>query len=208
MKNGAFARTGPSAGRRWLRAGRRGLRAGRRGPRAGRGLSLLEVVMALCVLAVIVSIALERMFVYLEFAEKIAMETQVAIMKRALATRAAGYLVKGDFERLDALGNENPFDWMADVPANYAGVQVNPDVDHLPTRIWYYDPERHELAYRPRLRRFLEGEAEDLAEIRFQAVVRLQRPGSTAPNGRGLQELSEITIKPTRAYRWELAPPL
>ena len=173
-----------------------------------RGFSLLELVIALSLIAVLASIALDRMLVYFEYAENVAMETNLAILKRALAMRTAGYLIQGRYDRIAQLATENPMDWLAEPPANYIGEVDYPREADLPRGVWYFDRATRELAYRPKAKRTFEPGPDGNSEVRFRAIVKLAGvPGVAASEDRGLTEVSELTLRPVRPYRWAAQPP-
>lgn len=164
------------------------------------GISLLEIVMALLLVTVLATFAADRTLGYVEYAEKVAMETHIATLKRALAARAAELLVAGKYDTIGSLRDENPIQWLADPPTNYAGLLG--EAASPAEGVWYYDAAAHELVYRPRRRKSFVPGPDGRAEIRFRVEV-LERDKGTNATPR----LASLTIRPTQPYQWAAEPP-
>ncbi len=173
--------------------------------RAGDGFTLFELIIVICVVAVVGSVVLERFLRYQEYAERTAMEQTIAAMRSALALRASAHLVKGGLEGLPALENENPFGWLAQVPGNYRGEIPDAGEVELTPGSWYFDLKTRQLVYVPRLVRFFEPGPGGKAEIRFRTVARIGS-GQAGVRGASFREVSELTVRPVEAYAWRSEP--
>src|SRR6266702_937290 len=72
------------------------------------GLTLVELIVVVCIIALCAVLLLERLRFYQEAAEKAAMEYTVGAVKSALQLRAAAMLLKGQGRNIDSLVNVNP----------------------------------------------------------------------------------------------------
>ncbi|MEX2353005.1 MAG: hypothetical protein WD709_02370, partial [Gammaproteobacteria bacterium] len=140
---------------------------------ADRRLSRLEMVVAVIVLGVIVTVLMQQMLKLFAVAERSFLVSSVTNINTALQYHAAGYALKGDFESLQALQGSNPFafagadpDWLAPgqetalprellaglgsmrVPGNYLGELGNPDPADIEGGRWYFDSSNRVLVYR------------------------------------------------------------
>lgn len=134
-------------------------RAPARSPRrmlAGRvggwqwGYSRFELVCAIIIASVVISILLDRARHFQALAEKHAMEMTIINMRSGLRLQIAGLLIA---ERMDEVGNlvtENPINWLEAPPPNYLGELRNRQRSELPGNTWHFDPGRRELVYIPR----------------------------------------------------------
>src|SRR5437899_1843983 len=89
--------------------------------RAGAGFSLIEFVVVVVVVSIISAILLDRVKFYQEHAEKTTMEATAAAIQAGLHLRMAGYLASGRDRDIAKLADENPMNWLARRPDNYAG---------------------------------------------------------------------------------------
>jgi prepilin-type N-terminal cleavage/methylation domain-containing protein len=165
-----------------------------------RGFSLLELVIVIGVVAVLATIALDRLLRYAEIAEKVQMERTVSVMKSALGLRFAHFYLTGDYARIRNFSQENPFDWLTERLPNYEGALWDPALKDLPPGSWYYDRRRHEAVYYPQRTRYLLGQASD-PRIRF--AVRVEFDSESGPAGPST--LNRLEISPVNPYRWDIA---
>ncbi len=150
-----------------------------------------------CLVGVLAAIALERLLRYQELAEKTAMEQTVGALRSAQVLQVAGRITQGGLASVQTLVNDNPMDWLAQRPANYAGAVFDPAPDQVPRGGWCFDLKRRELVYRPNMTRFFTPAEAGAEQIRFRIVIGLDPPGAAA--GR---QLTELTIAPVRPIRW------
>jgi len=172
-----------------------------RARRVAAGLTLIELVVIVCVVGVLAAILLERLLVYQEIAEKTGVERTLGVLRSAMALRAAALMTGGRFQDIPRLREENPMGWLADRPSNYVGERYAPPADEVPAGSWYFDRLSRELVYRPRIRRHLDVPGDPRQELRFRAVVELE--GVPSATGQRRLEVTELSVAPTRPYRWD-----
>ena len=171
-------------------------------PRGSRraGFTLLELVIVICLVAILASVALERLLRYQEIAEKTAMEATISALRSAQTLQAAARITgSGGLASVATLSNENPFTWLADWPAGYLGALQDPSVAEIPKGSWYFDLKNMELVYHPQYTRFFTPAPGMGNRIRFRVVVRLG--GDEAGKGPP-RELSELSVRPVGSIRW------
>lgn len=174
-----------------------------RAARRSAGLTLVELIVIVCVIGVLAAVLLERVLLYQEIAEKTGMERTVAVMRSAMALKAGGMMLSGRFQEIAQLRDANPMLWLSDRPFNYVGELFDPPPGDVPPGSWYYDRSTRELAYRPRMTRFLDPASDGRLEVRFRAVAELA--GLSGPGGER-SEVQELSVKPSRPYRWTPTP--
>ena len=159
------------------------------------GFSLLELVIVVCVVAVLAGFGLEKMLRYLEEAEKAAMEQTIGNMKSALNLRLATMVVDGTIGKATGLAAENPMDWLASRPENYLGALYDPALDKTAKGNWYFDRQGAILVYLPmRTRHFVVGR-DGKPWIRFAPVIRTREE-------RNRTEVVEVDLHSIQPYNW------
>lgn len=166
-----------------------------------QGFSLLELIVVVCLVAVLVTVLLDRLLRYQELAEKTAMEQTVGVLRSALTLQFAGRVVSGGLSAVGDLSKQNPMDWLAERPSNYVGVRYDPGASDVAKGSWYFDARGNELVYLPRLTRFFAPGPDGKVQVRFRTRVAIG-PGPSVRGAPGLQEASELRIVADPPYQW------
>lgn len=164
--------------------------------RRGRDYSLLELAVAGAILFGVLAVFLDQMRYYQEQAERSAVRSTIARMQSALALRASAELLRGAPERIEALGRENPVDWLAVPPANYAGAYYGEPPERLSGGGWYFDRASGALVYQVWRTGHIEVADREKPDIRFRVAVEYAR------DGQGPRELKRLEIAPLTDVRW------
>ena len=112
-----------------------------------RGFTLFELAVVATVFAILVTVFLSRAGYYQRQAEQVAMTQVLGAMRSSLRVQALQLHMQNKRERLPALALQNPFDWLADKPANYLGEFYAPDLEKLPNGNWLYDRKEQKIIY-------------------------------------------------------------
>jgi prepilin-type N-terminal cleavage/methylation domain-containing protein len=115
--------------------------------RGTRGFSLIELVVALALVAIFAGVLLDRAVYYQELAEKASMEQVAADLRSSVNLRTAELALENRFAELDALVLKNPFDLLVRKPQNYLGVLEEPPADRVIPGNWYFDNKSKEVVY-------------------------------------------------------------
>jgi prepilin-type N-terminal cleavage/methylation domain-containing protein len=165
-----------------------------------RGFTLIELVVSVCVVALLFGVALDRLLRYQELGERAAMEQNLAAINVALNMKFAALVVAGRGAALEKEVGANPVELLARPPENYLGALYDPPADSLPRRSWYFDRASGDLVYVPSRARYLTAPPDAAQGLRFHIVLTELSARSKAE---GLRELRQATIRPRRAYAWE-----
>lgn len=129
------------------------------------GFSLVELAVALVIIAILAAVALHKLAPIQADAERTALENTVGILRSALGINVASYLAKADLQGIQHLTGSNPMELLNEPPKNYLGVlDENSSVED---GNWYFDRKRSELVYRVRHAGVFRGSPGQPAEARF-----------------------------------------
>ena len=140
------------------------------------GFSLIELAVAVAVLAGLLYFLLDRVLYMQEMAEKTEVEETIRSINYGLRLEAASRMARGpDAARL-LLETDNPIKWLGSPPRNYAGEYAKVPKNTQPG-YWYFHPGERQLRYRPNRSERLMVEGEGEKELRFA----VRSDGSTSP---------------------------
>ncbi len=161
------------------------------------GLTLIELIVVVCIIALSAVLLLERLRFYQEAAEKAAMEYTVGAVKSALQLRVAAMLLRGERGNIGSLARANPVEWLMEPPLGYRGEFRAPQPD-VPRGSWYFDATRKELVYVPNLDGHLERLADGSKRLRFRVQISIEpaEPDSERKVFAGMR------VEPVSPYAW------
>lgn len=135
------------------------------------GFGLVDLAVALALLAALLYFLLDRVLYMQEMAEKTEVEETIRSINYALRLEAASRMARGaDLQRMP-LEKENPVKWLQAPPRNYLGEMEKPPA-HARPAYWYFHPGERQLVYRPNRAEHLKVEGLKEKELRF--VVRYE----------------------------------
>jgi prepilin-type N-terminal cleavage/methylation domain-containing protein len=165
-----------------------------------RGFTLFELLVVICIVAVLAQALLSRVAFYQEQAERAAMEQVVAALQSALTLNTASLMTGGRERDAGTLANENPMNWLAKKPANYAGEFFDPAPRTVAPGNWVFDLKSRDLIYVIDRGNFFTPGKEGVQWIRFHVnLVHDYMPGE---GGKKRQMFSGAVIEPVESYRW------
>ncbi|MCC7484194.1 MAG: prepilin-type N-terminal cleavage/methylation domain-containing protein [Burkholderiales bacterium] len=168
----------------------------------GRGFSLFELAVAIAIIAAAATVLLERLRFYQEYAERVAMDATVRLVKTGLQIRLAELIVTNRQAEAVELESEDPTRWLDTRPANYAGEYRRPPRPGA----WYFDAPRRQLVYAVSSGDRLElPDGAGPRELRFQA--RLLRD-AVRTGGTTVLSVTGVTVVPVTPYRWSQYAPV
>jgi general secretion pathway protein G len=169
---------------------------------AARGLTLIELVVVICAVALLYGVALDRLLRYQELAEKTALEQNVAAINVALTLKFGALVVRGRGAAIAQEVGRNPVDLLARPPEGYVGELAHAaSVGDLQRSSWYFDRSSGELVYVPNRTRYLT-EPPDAAQRGLRFRVALTEPRGARADGEPLPELRQPYLRPARPIRW------
>lgn len=162
------------------------------------GASRIELIVSIVLLAIFLTVFLERALYYQEYGEMTAMEMTVANMRAGLRFRVADLIMNNRVSEIATLADENPIQWLGSRPENYLGEYDSaPEADAAGK--WYFDRTQHELVYTVNNRRhFVPARGADYT-LRYRAMP-VQPPQPAAGNGSRVPKW--ISLVQLQEYAW------
>jgi general secretion pathway protein G len=168
--------------------------------RGSRGFTLVELVVVISVVAIMSTIALDRLFWYQSQAEKAAMEYNATMIKSGLWMSAASLMMAERTSDIPALAEHNPINLLEQKPANYLGEIDGKKTEALESGNWFYDASKHQVVYVVEHRRYFMPEVPGDFTIRYGMKV-LYGEMELAP-GKKVSYIAGITLVQLTKYEW------
>lgn len=164
--------------------------------RRTHGFTLLELVVVIAIIALLSTLALERLWTIQVKAERAAMESVIGAIQSALGMYVAESLLAGGRNNLEVLANSNPMERLAEVPKNYLGAIVDTSV--VRGGQWYFDLHERVLVYRAYNVANFRGGTVNPEQVRF--AVRLDiAPPRTGQREQAIVGARLVALEP---YAW------
>ncbi len=166
------------------------------------GFTLIELVIVISLVAILAGMLLSRALVYQELAEKAAMQQVVSALQSALVLQYGHRMALGLGPEVNNIVNENPMEWLARKPNNYAGElkKVRPGI--IESGNWAFDVQSRELVYVPDHATYFAPAKDGLKWIRFRTrMIYENMPGN---KNKGRKELTAVTFSPVEPYQWTI----
>ncbi|MDO8597490.1 MAG: hypothetical protein Q7R45_12815 [Sulfuricaulis sp.] len=157
------------------------------------GLTWLEFSVVASVLAVLAGSLLTALLYYEELAEATVVQLTIQNIRSGLRYQIADRLVAGRTREIGQLLGANPVSWLERSPDGYVGIVRAGSVRLLPAGSWFYDIDRGEIGYVPKLSFHL------VAEPGRRAILRWRMQALRSPTPREVEGLMLVTVTP---YRW------
>ncbi|MEO1767295.1 type II secretion system protein [Thiobacter aerophilum] len=139
----------------------------------GRGFTLLELVMVVCIVALLGLAAIDRLLYLREQAEKAMVEQNLQMLKAAVRLQVAGLFAANRTAEIAALDGANPARWLEEPLPGYRG-EFESETQPNCRACWYFDRGRREVVYV--LDRGEHFQPDAAGEKRIRARVEVERP--------------------------------
>lgn len=136
-----------------------------------RGFTLLELVVVVCVVALLGVTAIDRLLHVREQAEKAMVEQNIAMLKAAVRFQVAERVAANRTAEIAALAGRNPADWLEEPLPGYRGEFAGGQAPDC-RGCWFFDSLRHELVYLPDRAEHLQPGSPGGKAIRVRVEVR------------------------------------
>ena len=156
------------------------------------GFSLLELCFAIVLVSAAAGTLLRATLFSQELAEKTVMELTLLNMRSGVRLQIADKMIHGREAELDQVVASNPVNWLEKPPPGYVGEVDTAASGSLKPGDWFYDTERKELGYIPKLTDHLGVEASPARGLRWRMRGVRSKQGD-------IEDLSLVSV--TR-YTW------
>lgn len=167
-----------------------------------RGVSLFELVVVVILVVILILVAIARLMPVLERVERVAMELDVAAMRRALGYELSRLVIEHRFDEVARLDGSNPMRLLATVPNTYAGELSAAELGEIAPGSWYFEVSTGELVYRPRHIESFRSELGGPTRIRFRISVEFEDRDGDGSYRYGVDELRNVGLASRDAYEW------
>lgn len=143
-----------------------------------RGFTLLELVVVVCVVALLGLAAIDRLLYVREQAEKAMVEQNIQMLKAAVRLQVAALVAANRTAEIAALAGRNPAAWLEEPLPGYRG-EFGPGMRPDCRGCWYFDTGRRELIYAVDRGDYFTADArgEKRVRLRVEAVTPQEIPG-------------------------------
>lgn len=169
--------------------------------RSSRGFTLIELIVVITIVVAMTGLFLNRMMLYVEQAEKTAMEEVAGAIQSALTMQYGQILTHGKPSDVLALAQDNPMNWLQKKPRNYAGEFYDPTPLAVDSGNWVFDLKSRELVYVVRNTNYFKPGKDGKKWIRFHVAT--NHEVSRLPSLQNAPaELTGILFEPVEPYSW------
>lgn len=166
------------------------------------GFSLLELLVAAILAAVLAFVLLNRLSYYREAAEKANVEYTISELKSALRIEMATMLVQGRVHDYELLARQNPMDWLEEKPANYHRPGLKNSAPEIQQAgYWYFDPIEHSLTYWVVHGDYFKPDKSGQKRIRLQVKL-VRDESSSALDRNGDKPIVSVHLNAMEPYHW------
>ena len=169
---------------------------------ARRGFTLLELVIAICIIALLIAIALDRLLGLRVEAERVAMEEVLGALRAGVALELVSLVVQGADRDLAELHESNPMDSLMQVPATYLGELEGADPAGVRSGHWYFDRADRLLVYRVRYGEHFETELAGPPRARFRVELTYRDRNQNGRFDSDADGLQGVRVRAAEPYRW------
>lgn len=162
-----------------------------------RGLTRFEFAVVAILLAILLGTYLRAVRYYQEQAEAVSVRLTISHIQVGFAQEWAERISKGNNRQgVVELVGANPVRWLEYPPPNYLGEMKTPKVERLDPGSWFFDLNRKELVYLPRLSSHLEQSGSADTKVLRWTLRLAQNPKPKDP------EFGDLTLVPVYPYQW------
>lgn len=164
-----------------------------------RGFTLLEMVVVVILIALLMTLAIDRMIGLQAVAERVAMDQVLGGLRSALTLQLAQRIAQGRTGEIPALARANPVHWLVRPPGNYAGAFPHPDPARIQGGRWYFNTSRRWLVYRIAHAADFHTPLPGPPRVRFKvSLLHADNPSDDAPGG----DVVGIRLAPLEPFHW------
>lgn len=173
------------------------------------GFTLLELVVVICIVALLTGFAARRLLALRVEAERAALGQVVGGLQAAVSLELLTRIARGrDGDReLAALAGSNPMSLLIEPPYNYVGELDGADPVRLAESVrpgrWYFDQRAAQLVYRARYPKRFESELPGTPRAAFRVEVLWDDRDGDGRFDPGVDGIGGARLARVASYRWK-----
>ena len=168
--------------------------------RSSKGFTLVELLVVVSLVAIFASMLFSRVWLYQEMAEKAAMQQVTGALQTGLILQYGHRMASNQASGMKNISTENPMDWLARKPGNYAGEFDAIKPGTIEPGNWAFDLSTHELIYVPDHVEYFVPARDGVKWIRFRTRLDYE----AGYGGKGVKELTGVIFAPVEPYQWSI----
>jgi len=170
-------------------------------PAPSKGFTLIELIIVIIIIVTLMGLFMNRVLLYQEQAEKVAMEEVAGALQSALILQYGQILTRGKPSDVAALTQDNPMNWLQKKPRNYAGEFYEPTPLSMESGNWVFDLKTRELVYLVDNAGHFKPGLDGKSWIRFHVVTHYE-PSRLPSQRKAPPELTGTLFEPVEPYSW------
>ena len=165
-----------------------------------KGFTLIELLIVIGIVAILAGMFFSRVLVYQELAEKAAMQQVVSAVQSGLILEYGHRMASGMGPLANNITHENPIDWLARKPTNYAGEFNKVYPAAIEPGNWAFDKETHELVYFPNHVEYFVPAKQGVRWIRYHTRFVYE----SSFRAKEIKVLTGVTFSPVEPFQWSI----
>lgn len=169
-------------------------------PCSPKGFTLIELVIVISMVGILAGMLFSRVLIYQELAEKAAMQQVVSAVQTALVLQYGHRMAFNMDSEVNDISTENPMEWLAQKPINYAGEFNSIKPGAIEPGTWAFDLNSRELVYVPDHKEYFVPAKDGISWVRYRTRFVYDQPAGNKITG--VTELAGVTFSPVVPYQW------
>ena len=137
-----------------------------------QGFSLLELVVVVCIIAVLMAVAYQRFERMSEEAERASFYGDLSAFQALINRQIIKWYISSTAIEKRALEQRNPVEWLERPPHNYGGEISASQLDGMVGARWYYLKDKNWLAYKVQRTLGLQNKGGDVLAFRLKVSLK------------------------------------
>ena len=166
------------------------------------GFTLFEFIIVVIIISTLSVIALNRMWAWRIEAERAMIKTVQGNIRSALGLETAQLALHNQLNQLPHLAGSNPFELLAQAPADYIGVLTDKDPETQQAGIWYYNPKQKAIIYTLRYSETFRTTLKGQPRIRFKIKLIYSDKNHNHRYDAGTDTIAGLDLISPDKYEW------
>lgn len=167
-----------------------------------RGFTFLELMVVMCLIAILAVAALNNYRKVLVNAERVTVEQSLSMLQNSASILVAEALVAGKMGSLQDYHKANPMQFLLKPPVNYLGELSQVSLTEMPTGYWFFDLDAEALVYLIQYPDYVETGDFFPKRLIFQLELSYRDENQDGQYQPETDKLNGLVIRPVIAFQW------